>query len=318
LLGSSGIGVADAGLAESRLERCTLKNMTDVMIHAASAINQAEQAGTPDVYFAAAATIARLSIMQGDLVSAQRNLDVAEKMAKTAGNNRLLSNIRAFRIRIFLLEGKTAKVSQRVREAAPDELGEFQLLNRYQYMVKVRCYILKGENREAIALLLRMLPYFAMYEHHYSLMEARMLLAAAQYRMEQEDWKTPLELALSQAENYGFIRLFAEEGAALAPLLADMQCETQSKFRQALKREVVRYARLYPDYLKPPNLPEQPLTQAEKQVLRLLVQGMKNAQIAQALHIAVRTVKFHTGNIFAKLGVKSRAEAIVRSRKLFE
>ena len=318
LLGSSGIGVADAGLAESRLERCTLKNMTDVMIHAASAINQAEQAGTPDVYFAAAATIARLSIMQGDLVSAQRNLDVAEKMAKTAGNNRLLSNIRAFRIRIFLLEGNTAAINQWMQETAPDELGEFHLLNRYQYMVKARCYILKGAYLGAAELLMRMIPYFEMSEHRYCLMEAQMLLAIAQYRMEEDHWQGLMETALAGMEKYGFIRLPAEEGNALLPLLRSLQERQTGTFRASVLREVTRYAKLYPDYLQPPNLPKLPLTQAEKQVLHLLIQGMTNAEIAQSLHVSVRTVKFHAGNIFAKLNVKNRTEAIALSRKLFE
>ena len=61
LLGKAGIGVADAGLAESKLERCTLHEMTDVVIYASSAMNQAELAGTLDVYFAATASIVRLS-----------------------------------------------------------------------------------------------------------------------------------------------------------------------------------------------------------------------------------------------------------------
>jgi LuxR family maltose regulon positive regulatory protein len=318
LLGRAGIGVADAGLAESKLERCTLSSMTEVMIHATSAISQAEQAGTLDVYFAASVSMMRLSVMQGDSASAHRNLDNAEKKAAKEGNARLLSNIRAFRIRLFLLEGNTAEINRWMQEAAPDELGEFQLLNRYQYMVKARCYILKGEYLEANALLMRMLPYFEMSEQRYCLMEARMLLAIAQYRMDQEHWDEPLTLALDDMERYGFIRLPAEEGTALLPLLTAVKSERPNKFRQTVEREASRYAKLYPHYLQPPNQPAQPLTQTEKQVLHLLNQGMKNAEIAQSLHVSVRTVKFHTSNIFAKLNVKSRTEAIALSRKLFE
>jgi len=318
LLGKAGVGVAEAGLAESKLERCTLRDMADVVAYATAAINQAEQRGTLDVYFAAVATLVRLSVMQGDLASVQRNLDCVEKKAKTEKNVRLLSNARAFRTRIYLLEGKTAEVERWMREAAPDEIGEFQLLNRYQYMTKARCYIMKGENMEAIALLTRMTPYFEMSEQHYCLMEARMLLAIAQYRMEQERWSAPMALALESMERYGFLRLPAEEGAALLPLLAAEKGERQGKYRQAVLREATRYARLYPDYLQPPNLPTQSLTQAEKQVLHLLIQGMKNAEIAQTLHVSVRTVKFHTGNIYAKLNVRSRTEAIALSRKLYE
>ena len=318
LLGKAGIGVADAGLAESKLERCTLQNVNDVMLHATSAMNQSEQMGTLDVYFAAVASVVRLSVMRGDLVSAYRNIDGVEQKAKAAGNSRLSANVRAFRTRLFLLEGKTAEVNRWMHESAPDEVGEFQLLNRYQYMVKARCYLLNGEELAAVALLMRMIPYFEMSEQSYCLMEARMLLAIAQYRMGQINWRIPLEQALERMEHFGFIRLPGEEGAALLPLITDENVERLGKYRQSVIREVKRYAQLYPDYLQPPNLPVQSLTQTEKRVLRLLVRGMKNIEIAQELDITVRTVKFHTTNIYAKLNVKSRASAIAISRKLFE
>jgi len=318
LLGKAGVGVADAGLAESRLERCTLTNITDVMVHASSAINQAEQTGTLDVYFAAAATIMRLSVMQGNLLSAQKNLDYVEQRAREESNGRLLANVRAFRTRLLLLEGKTAEVNRWVQEAAPDEIAEFQLLNRYQYMVKVRCYLQKGDNLAAIMLLTRMIPCFEMSEQRYCLMEARMLLSIAQYRMGQSEWPTLLLQALEPMEHYGFLRLPAEEGAALLPLLNALPPENHGEFYLSMLHEVTRYAQLYPDYLKPAAPPMQALTQTEKQVLQLLVRGLKNVEIADALSISVRTVKFHTGNIYAKINVNSRTEAIALSRKIFE
>jgi len=56
-----------------------------------------------------------------------------------------------------------------------------------------------------------------------------------------------------------------------------------------------------------------PLTGREQEVLDLMAQGMENAEIAAALVIAGRTVKFHVGNIYAKLGVTSRTAAVVEA-----
>ena len=52
------------------------------------------------------------------------------------------------------------------------------------------------------------------------------------------------------------------------------------------------------------------LTGREREVLRLLAQGMDNAAIAGALCITTRTVEFHVTNVLGKLGVPSRSEAI--------
>ena len=54
------------------------------------------------------------------------------------------------------------------------------------------------------------------------------------------------------------------------------------------------------------------LSKREKQVAELLLQGKSNKQIAAALHISEGTVEFHLTRIYGKLGVGSRAEAIIR------
>jgi len=55
-----------------------------------------------------------------------------------------------------------------------------------------------------------------------------------------------------------------------------------------------------------------PLSEREKDVIRILLQGRSNKQIALELGISNRTVEFHLKNIYAKLGVASRAEAILK------
>ena len=57
------------------------------------------------------------------------------------------------------------------------------------------------------------------------------------------------------------------------------------------------------------------LSQRELQVIKLLLEGKSNKQIALALNVAERTVEFHLQNIYAKLGVVSRVEAILKLRE---
>lgn len=58
------------------------------------------------------------------------------------------------------------------------------------------------------------------------------------------------------------------------------------------------------------------LTPRERQILTLLAQGMKNAEIAKALSISPGTVKVHLMHVFEKTGARDRYELAIRSRKL--
>jgi len=71
-----------------------------------------------------------------------------------------------------------------------------------------------------------------------------------------------------------------------------------------------------------PHLPglsqklDEPLSEREIEVLNVLASGRTNSEAARDLFISVGTVKSHTNNIYRKLGVTNRAEAIVRARDL--
>lgn len=59
-----------------------------------------------------------------------------------------------------------------------------------------------------------------------------------------------------------------------------------------------------------PVVPGEDLTEREREVLKLMVDGLNNAQIAQKLIVSQSTVKYHIANIFSKLGVENRVEAV--------
>ena len=59
-----------------------------------------------------------------------------------------------------------------------------------------------------------------------------------------------------------------------------------------------------------PQMPGSDLTERERKVMRLMVDGLNNQEIADRLVVSLGTVKFHISNIFKKLGVDSRVEAV--------
>ena len=60
----------------------------------------------------------------------------------------------------------------------------------------------------------------------------------------------------------------------------------------------------------------EPLSQRELEVLRLIAQGLSNREISERLFLALITVKGHNRNIFRKLQVRRRTEAVARAREL--
>ncbi len=60
----------------------------------------------------------------------------------------------------------------------------------------------------------------------------------------------------------------------------------------------------------------EPLTARELDVLKLLCEGLTNQEIADELVLALGTVKFYTGQIYGKLGVRNRVNAVARAREL--
>jgi LuxR family maltose regulon positive regulatory protein len=59
-----------------------------------------------------------------------------------------------------------------------------------------------------------------------------------------------------------------------------------------------------------------PLTPRELEILRLICQGYSNPEIASELVVTLNTIKKHTSNIYSKLGVSSRTQAIARAHDL--
>ena len=78
-----------------------------------------------------------------------------------------------------------------------------------------------------------------------------------------------------------------------------------------------RYGRRRDDVVAAPDqtLPE-PLSQRELEVLALINSGLQNKQIASELDVAEATVKAHIRNLYGKLGVKRRTEALAKARDL--
>jgi len=120
-----------------------------------------------------------------------------------------------------------------------------------------------------------------------------------------------LSRAIEIAAPEGYLRAFLEQGPPLFPLLRDVRSSAPPFVDQLLNEaESARDTGAASQPLI------EPLSERELEVLGLIAAGLSNRRIAERLVIAVGTVKRHLNNIYGKLGVHSRTQAVARAGEL--
>ena len=233
------------------------------------------------------------------------------------GLEALEENFHARQAYYDMLKGQEDRVQFWMKEYAPDENGRFYTLHYELYLTKAKGYIWNEQYVSARMLLQFLLEFSESYGMYYLGIQVRLLEAVIYYREGNEEWKSLLGRALEMAQDANYIRVIADEGAAVYELLADYKALQGEKTENNYLKEVLRACRaqmlLYPGYLKPKKaVGEISFTSYEKDILHLLAVGEKNAEIARALSVSENTVKYHLKNIYQKLDVKNRSQAINR------
>jgi len=122
-----------------------------------------------------------------------------------------------------------------------------------------------------------------------------------------------LERAVALAAAEGYVRVFADEGPPMAALLrlAAGHRDVSGYLRLLLAATASPAARAPGDQ----RLIE-PLSERELEVLRLLDSELDGPDIARELSVSLATVRTHTRNVYAKLGVNNRRAAVRRAAEL--
>jgi LuxR family maltose regulon positive regulatory protein len=141
-----------------------------------------------------------------------------------------------------------------------------------------------------------------------------------------EEARAALLQAISLGRPEGYVRVFLDLGwslyellegsAASAPVAGDYVRDLLDAFRH--EREVQR-SRVAEKAPLAPTLVQalaEPLTERELEVLHLLAEGLSNKEIGDRLVVAPSTVKQHLKNIYGKLDVHSRTQAVARGQEL--
>ena len=137
---------------------------------------------------------------------------------------------------------------------------------------------------------------------------------------------TLLEKAMALAEPQGCVRAFVDLGGPMHRLLDKATHGTRPRYT-AMLLDAMQGQLLATAPVTPVDEPTQeqsgaspgladPLSQRELQILTLICKGLSNQEIAQQIFVSLSTVKWHNQNIFDKLDVQRRTEAVARAREL--
>ncbi|EEC5643447.1 HTH-type transcriptional regulator MalT [Salmonella enterica subsp. enterica] len=210
-------------------------------------------------------------------------------------------------------------------------------LPMHEFLVRIRAQILLGEFEPA-EIVLEELNENARSLRLMSDLNRNLLLLNQLYWQSgrKNDAQRVLLDALQLANRTGFISHFVIEGEAMAQQLRQLiQLNTLPEMEQHRAQRILREINQHHRHkfahfdegfverlLNHPDVPElirtSPLTQREWQVLGLIYSGYSNEQIAGELAVAATTIKTHIRNLYQKLGVAHRQDAVQHAQQLLK
>ncbi len=274
--------------------------------------------------------LARVLLAQGDAHGAQASLDQAAKLQRSA---LVLPALRLVmettQARLWLAQREWNAVKQWVdwHEANPSPAGESR---EQEQLIGCRWLLSQAKVKEAGAILAELAEPAQRSGRISALIEIQLLQALAEFANENCAGAFGiLEQALTRAAAEGFVRAFLDEGEPLRQLLGEYLAQpvgVEPRVRAYAGQLLEAFAAengpslpvQVPARPAPVSLPEssETLSERELEVLQGLAAGLSYRDIADRLVVAQGTVKVHVHNIYGKLNVANRTQAILRGREL--
>jgi LuxR family maltose regulon positive regulatory protein len=302
-------GTADmyVGLSALHRERNDLRVARDLLLRSQEL---GERAALPQNPYRWRVAMARVREAEGDLAAADDLLGEAERLY-VGDFSPDVRPVAASRARVWVAQGRTAEALGWVRQQGLSTEDDLSYLREFEHITLARVLLARGDTEPALALLQRLLGAAESGGRTGSVIEILLLQALAGERT-GADALVPLVRALELAEPEGYVRLFLDEGPPMATLL-DAAAERGLAVPYA-HQLLACFGRRDDDPAAPPIV--DPLSRRELDVLRLLATELSGPEIAREFVVSLHTVRTHTKNIYAKLGVNSRRAAVRRADEL--
>lgn len=259
----------------------------------------------------------RLQLSEGDCRGAEKTIEELSPLMKQSP---LLSAIISpMRAKIYLGQDDLNSAAGWMKERGITLDEKYNLMRELEYLSAARVMAAKGSLEEAVALLERICSTQHTGRRLGTMIET-LSVKALIYRASgrAEEAHKLLREALALAEPEGYIRIFLDEGQPMVRLLQEVyKGHGEASYGKMLLNLFANPQS--EDDKKAHNSKNnciEALSERELEVLALASRGLSNKAIAERLYLSLSTVKWHTSNIFGKLGVDNRTEAVARARDM--
>lgn len=295
-----------------------INKLVDAEVLVTKTIFEFEKKNDLRILFVALSLQAKILLANGTESKTGNFVKEIRQRVREKGIAEFYYNIDAVEVNNALFKGDYALINNWMNNNAPDEYGNFNMLDLYRYMIKMRCYLVNENSAAVIALAEKLRPLLETGRRHIDLCEIDMLEAIAFYSAQKkEEAFAALERALKLAKRRQYYRLIADEGARILEVLIDYIKEKgSSEFLMMIVGMTREMAIKYPLYLKPRYINNKEFTKMEIDILNLLQQGKSKEEIADYFFISVNTVKYHLKKIYSKLGANTPHHVVWHARLL--
>jgi LuxR family maltose regulon positive regulatory protein len=305
------------GLARLSYERDQLEDANQYIHHC---LDLCQQWGDIDQQAVAYAMLARLEQTRGKLEQSREAMRDAEQLAaESPVSPRRFMLVTTDLARVCLAQGNLEKPSQLIQKGGLTVKDEIPYWQEPEYMILLRVLLAQKDYEAALVLSKRLLQQAATAKQMGLVIEILILQSLAfQGKKDIERALEVLGRALTLAQPEGYVRVFLDEGEAMTRLLCQAQArQVGSGYVAELLSKINRISGMTQPSMQ---LLAEPLTTREVEVLKLIEAGSSNQEISEQLVISIATVKRHISNIYTKLGVKSRTQALAigKELKIFE
>jgi LuxR family maltose regulon positive regulatory protein len=250
---------------------------------------------------------------EGALAAIQESIQIASSVSPWLGSYAM-----AQQARLWTAQGNLSAASEWVRESGlrVDDAIRFQ--DTFWYLTLARVLLAQGRPEETLTLLTALLEAAESVGATGTTIDIVVLQSLAlRAKGRLEESLDALKRALSLAEPEGFVRSIIDGGAPVGELLRSARArgiavDYVDRLLAALGTETGEG-----QAARPPRSPlAEPLTEREMEVLRLLTTGLSTIEIAEQLFVTANTIRSHVKNIYRKLSVHGRMEAVQRAMEL--